>query len=184
MDPTLLIDKETWISLSKPINDLTISNFIFLYILGDDYSVYSKVADYADSVGLNVVSIQFANGYTDNNHTLDERIKYIKECSPANFLWLIYVSKLVITDSFHGVALSTNLDKNFYSIKREGKNDINIRIKDFLKISNQENKLISINNLSSIVLDNPNSQIADINKYKNISNLFIREVICSVEGKT
>lgn len=143
LDPTFLIEKEKWKSLCKKPNAVNDADrFLFLYVLGDSELIYNKVKLLANKMGVKVIQIAYANGYF-KSQDIDNDCVLLEECSPENFLWLINFSELVVTDSFHGMALSTNLEKSFIALQREGKSNINSRILDFLSISNQMDKLIS-----------------------------------------
>lgn len=183
LDPTFLIEKERWINLcEKPINLNESDKFIFLYILGENDSVFDEIKLLAKKNSLKVVLISYANGYY-RKQDYYKGFTILDACSPENFLWLINNSKLVVTDSFHGMALSTNLEKEFIALRREGKTNINSRILDFLKISNQEYRMHSVTELEAYNLSDAYKKHNEnnIHKYCEYSKQYLYEVINGVE---
>ena len=65
--------------------------------------------------------------------------------SPADFLSLFYYADFVVTNSFHGLAFSLNLEKQFVMVPR---NEFNSRIESLLRLVGLEDRLINDGNIS------------------------------------
>lgn len=118
LDPTLLIDKEKWISIEKNPFRNKKENYIFSYFLGEEDLEYVK--NYC-----NKNNIELINFYEEN-----------KNYGPAEFLYLINHAKIILTDSFHGSVFSIIFNKPFLVFERKEKtnnNNMNSRIETLLK---------------------------------------------------
>ena len=78
--------------------------------------------------------ISFSNSKFYINHVL-----WISECSPNMFLGLLNNATYSITSSFHGVALSIILEKNFIAFPHPTRGS---RITGLLKLTGLEDRLI------------------------------------------
>lgn len=130
-DPVFLFDKNEWIDFSENIYKLP-DNYIFVYLLGKDICVRNSIIDYAHKHKQNIVFIPYVyrrylqadEGFADIE---------IFDASPRNFVGLINKASLIITDSFHGTALSIILEKDFICINRHSGQDarLNSLIEDY-----------------------------------------------------
>lgn len=117
MDPTFLISRESWIqhliqksSLYRNINE----RYILTFFLAPDDTYKIRMKKLADKLKLPVWSIQsIAIKRIESD-------KIILGATVADFLALIANAEVVVTDSFHGTAMSINLGKNFVAFKNKG----------------------------------------------------------------
>lgn len=126
LDPTLLLDKKTWLDdyAKKSKYYDTKEEYILTYFVGGEKSKYrKKIKEYSEALGLPVWSIQYSN------YNWKETDKKILGASVIDFIALIKNAKLVLTDSFHGVAFSVNLEKDFVPLTNVQNP---IRVKEFL----------------------------------------------------
>ena len=128
LDPTLLLTKQEWLSLSEPIN--LPKEYVLCYILGVKDNIYKYASLLAKQKNLPLYIIV----------TRPEYIRYpnaLQDVSVGQFLSLINQASYVVTDSFHGSLFSINMGTNFYAFAKrcqiEGMND-NDRIGDFLNV--------------------------------------------------
>ena len=110
IDLTLSISKEQWIAVERIpyYNKKKWDNkrYIFIYFLGNlSAQREEKIKKLADR--LNAEIVDATRGYISS---------YI---GPAEFIWLIHHSLMVITDSYHGSIFSFIFDKSFYILDRE-----------------------------------------------------------------
>lgn len=135
LDPTFLLSKkEWWETLAKNSKYAEIkSKYILTYFVGSNKGKYrSSVADYAGKLNLPVWTIQYSN------YTWKESTKKILGASIVDFVALIGNAALVITDSYHGVAFSVNMEKNFVALT----NDANpVRVRELLQTLNLEERM-------------------------------------------
>ncbi|NLD93697.1 MAG: polysaccharide pyruvyl transferase family protein [Fibrobacter sp.] len=112
LDPTFLLNEKQWEEIEVPFK--MDGPYILCYILGSK----NCISDYAELLGkekrLPVYYIATSRQY------LKKKNKLIG-VGPSHFVNLIKNAEFVVTDSFHGTALSINFKKKFYSFsKREG----------------------------------------------------------------
>lgn len=116
LDPTFLLSGEEWISLSESRAE---KNYILLYMIGVPYKKYKEiyapvVRRFKEKTGLPVYAVNsmsfFKYQYSDKN---------LNGLTPFELLGAINNAELIITSSFHGVALSINLNKNFVALKTD-----------------------------------------------------------------
>lgn len=104
LDPTLLIDKDSWKLMEKKPKSFKNQKYIFTYFLGDENTNELVRQTFGDDYSI----IDFYKG------------KY----GPSEFLYLINHAEYILTDSFHGTVFSILFEKKFYVFNRK-QNDIN-----------------------------------------------------------
>lgn len=115
-DPTFLLNKNEWIEFSRQNAVMQLSNIKYIltyFVSSDKYTdrYTNLVKSYSKAFNLPVYSIQFSSYYSSGCD------KKILGASIADFIKLIDNAEIIITDSFHGVSLSLNLQKNFVSLE-------------------------------------------------------------------
>jgi hypothetical protein len=110
VDPTLMLNKEQWIAVSKRANNKTNNAYLLTYFLGSlPESKVDWIKDVAKSRGLEIVNMA---DISDEKHYCTgpgEFIDYIDGCS------------IFCTDSFHGAVFSILFEKPFIVFDRESK---------------------------------------------------------------
>ena len=139
LDPTFLINNEKWAAISKRPDGAPEESYILCYFLGDRSYCRKYVNELSKQRGISVyyVPVSYADCKRRNNLLYD--------VGPKEFLYLINNAEIVCTDSFHGMALSINMNKNFYGfVKHKGEisGGDNSRIYDLLKRFGLENRLV------------------------------------------
>lgn len=103
-DPTLLLDKKDWHSISKSVID---SPYILCYFVSVPKGIDSIVKEIKKRLGLKVVNLM----------TTEESAKIgdvrIRDAGPEEFLGLFEGASFVITSSFHGTVFSLINQKPF-----------------------------------------------------------------------
>lgn len=112
IDPTLLLDKEDYLSLTNA-EPLIKEDYIFFYSISYPDEVMRVAKQVADKVGLPIVTV-----FTSFHTITCERhgIKVLYDAGPQEFMNLVENSKLVLTNSFHGTAFSIVLHKPFFHV--------------------------------------------------------------------
>lgn len=130
VDPVFLLDQKTWKSM---LVDRKVSGQIFLYRVGRGTQGAVDIARYYQKKcgGKIVYPMPF-----------DRKIGVFSDCrytaGPLDFLQMIGESEFIIASSFHAVAFSLILEKDFVVLPQK---DTNSRVKDLLKLVGLENRM-------------------------------------------
>lgn len=118
VDPSFLAD---WSLIEKPCK---MKDFILVYTYDGDWGFseenIQKTKDFAEKMGLPLVSVGFRNTWCD---------KWIAG-SPRKFLGYLKNAAYVVTDTFHGTAMSIQYQKEFISLGK-GKDKVESLLKEF-----------------------------------------------------
>ena len=110
VDPTLLLNKDQWLTLAEPSSVKPQSNYLLTYYLGtlseDKASFISKVAEENNLKIVNLADYAQPDYYT---------------LSPAEFVDMIHHASVFFTDSFHGAVFSILLEKPVVVFERVSK---------------------------------------------------------------
>ena len=133
VDPVFLLNKSNWEKFTYPIKD----RYVFVYQLVSDESTIRHAAEIAKKLNCKL--------YMNTSYYKAFRYgKVIVGTGIQDFLSLISNAQMVITDSFHGTAMSILFNVPFYS-KLRHKDDANTRIEDLLKLYGLEDRLLNDN---------------------------------------
>lgn len=127
LDPTLVVDSSHLRKLIKP--QKTTKKTIVCYFLGNNDYI-KKIEELNKQYDYDIVNISFDSLIIPNATN-------INDADPCEFLSYLENASLVCTDSFHGVALSIKLNKQFMVFDRFKQDDPicqNSRIYDLLEI--------------------------------------------------
>lgn len=109
VDPTLLLTKEKWLSISKEASNKPKGKYLLTYFLGGIPNEYKK---------------QIKNIVKENNLEVinlgDIREKETYMTGPSEFIDYINSCSVFCTDSFHGVVFSILMEKPFIVYERMG----------------------------------------------------------------
>lgn len=106
LDPTFLLDKDDWAKVGRKPKE---GEYIFEYCISTNKPIRVATEKLAQMTGLPVIEYGGAR----------KRVPMAKRMPhPSADTWLGYMlnAKYVVTDSFHGVAFSVNLNKPFYAV--------------------------------------------------------------------
>lgn len=161
-DPTMLIDKDSWEKISKNNN---YDKYVFVYTMRESESIYNYALNLANAKGLKLILI-------NSTYKKVEGFKKLNNCGIEEFLGLIKNAEYVITNSFHGVVMSSIFNKNFFvELQRNGATG-NSRIKQIISTLGLDDRYIidGKNSLvdSKINYSEVNSKILEVrnNGYK------------------
>ncbi|EOD00107.1 polysaccharide pyruvyl transferase family protein [Caldisalinibacter kiritimatiensis] len=109
VDPTLLLKKEKWLSISKVDSNKPSKKYLLTYFLGGVPKKYKEqIAIISKRNNLDVVNLG------------DIREELYYAIGPSQFLDYINSCSIFCTDSFHGAVFSILLEKPFLIYNREG----------------------------------------------------------------
>jgi hypothetical protein len=137
LDPTLLLNKDQWLEVAKPVENLPGEPFVLIYELSN-IPYIKQVAKYiSEQTGMPIVRICKNASVEDS----EKDIINIIDAGPAEFLYLLNKAGYVVTNSFHGTAFSINFNKQFYTIIPKGKSN-NSRQRSILKLMACEDRML------------------------------------------
>ncbi|MBU3093646.1 polysaccharide pyruvyl transferase family protein [Clostridium sp. CF011] len=135
VDPTMMLSKEKWLSVSKSMVKKPQNKYLLTYFLGEVSKVNDKkISHIASENKLEIINLA----------SMKDRARY--DADPGEFIDYINSASVFLTDSFHGVVFSILLEKPFIIFDRSEKNhSMNSRIDTLLSIFNlQSRKLENI----------------------------------------
>lgn len=113
IDPTLMVDREEWLKISKPLQGFDYdSEYILYYLLGNPEEEISKEL-------LAVIEKQKHKKNLREVRLFDENDPVMASVGPEEILSLFARARLVCTDSFHGTVFSILMGCPFLLIERE-----------------------------------------------------------------
>lgn len=178
LDPTFLLSREEWLRLAiKSHTDA--GKYIFCYFLGSPMRYSAAVAKAAEMTGLPVVAYlpeSSAEGIPD-------ALVLRRMAVPAFIDWLQGAS-LVITDSFHGVALSVNLEREFAAYCRFDEDDAinqNSRVVNILRKLGLEDHLQPLGVFDPVPID-WNAVGNRLNSERASSRAFLESALSDIGG--
>lgn len=131
VDPTLQIKKEEWLSIAK--RRLIAEPYVLLMLLyGEDNQATAYARRIADEKEIKLVKLSWEYAKPQSVDIL------MTHRSPEDFLSLIAYADFIVTNSFHGVAFSINLEKQFMVVPR---NEFNTRIESLLDVTGLQTRM-------------------------------------------
>lgn len=179
-DPTLLFNKEEWMTIQKeePITD---GKYILCYFLGNSIE-YRKFAErLKEKTGYKIVSLNHLDEYVKYSDKFADETPY--DVGPCEFLNLIRNAEYVCTDSFHGTVFSLINNKNFYVFRRYNKKSkvsTNSRLESLLGIVELKERLLegteNIEDVIKMTIDY-NKVNSKLESFRNESKEFLKKAL-------
>lgn len=165
LDPTLLISKEEWQSITKPKSRY--EGYILCYQIAYSQSLVDFAEELSRKTGKKIISIQGSMRHKFN-------AKYIWNAGPIEYIQLFLNADYIITNSFHGTAFSINFNKNFFTELLPSFEKTSSRLESILDLFELRSRQIidgkNENMLKNIDYTKVN-EILKVNKEKSISIL-------------
>lgn len=130
VDPTFLLSKKVYAELAVKPKE---SNYVLVYHMAEIPEGSLLAEKIARDKGCSVIEIhaRFASR--------KDKKKHKQNVGPLELLGYIMYANLVITTSFHGLAFSLIMEKNFYIISKSD----NLRLKGLLNRIGLENRMVT-----------------------------------------
>ena len=147
LDPTFLVDWRDFISNANIDQSTHEQNYIFSYYLRSKDGIEQLNKQISEFTDLGVITPK----------GLNNRIRYLGtpiQMSPIEWLNYAYRSKVITTNTFHGVAMSVVLNKNFWFAPLGGvRASLNVRSLNLLNDLGLENRIWTGDNNFSEEID-------------------------------
>lgn len=133
IDPTLLLTKTDWEEIAVPPK--LKENYVLLYAMHKDKSLIAFAKQLAKETQCQLI-------YLSPQLDIRNRVpaKHITP-TPQGWLGLFLNASYVVTNSFHGLAFSINLNKNFFLGKLPSKLSVNSRFDNLLNLTGLQGRL-------------------------------------------
>lgn len=135
LDPTLLLDRDDWLTVAKPGETTPYQSYILIYEL-TPCPYIRQLADYYHRLHQWPI-IRICKSASREDKDIDN----ITDAGPAEFLYLFAHARLVITNSFHGTAFSINFQRDFYTVLPLRKKN-NSRQRSILELFGLQDRLL------------------------------------------
>lgn len=130
LDPTFLLSANEWNVLAeKPVQ--TSRPYVLLYLIQNKKQTINYAKKIAKKYGWDIKYVNISPYYVPGVHN-------IRSAAPTTFLQLIRDANLVITGSYHGLALSINFSKPVYYELNRGTQNYNARISSLISTLKME----------------------------------------------
>lgn len=178
LDPTFLLSKEEWLSLATK-SHADAGGYIFCYFLGSPMRYSAAVAKAAEIIGLPVVAY-----LPESSTEVISGARVLRRMAVPEFIGWLQSASLVITDSFHGVALSANLGREFAVYLRFDEDDAinqNSRVINILRKLGLEDHLQPLNVFDPVPTD-WNAVDSQLDSERALSYAFLKSALSDIGG--
>ncbi|MCM1134489.1 MAG: polysaccharide pyruvyl transferase family protein [Clostridium sp.] len=174
LDPVFLLEKEEWEALATKQKRRK-EKYIVVYYAEYNTAMaeYLKCLEKKSSLSVLLLT---SNNADKNIARWTPKSKYIVGCSPLEFLNLFYYAEYVVTNSFHGTAMSIMFQKQFAVFSHGPKG---ARILNLLDLCRLKNRLGNIDG-KTVEIDEPINweQVGEfLRKERECSQAFIKKEI-------
>ena len=136
LDPTFLFDRVQWAIYEKEVLKCP-KDYLLIYFLdttGEDIVKLAKKI--AEIKGLHTILIRPV--YSKVKYDVD---MVVSDITPDNYIWLFRHASFVVTNSFHGVSFSINMERQFVALKRD---KYNSRVDSIMNAMGLTDRLVTI----------------------------------------
>lgn len=165
LDPTLLLDKEQWDTISR--SPSTSKKFVLVYQVRINSNALRIARSIAQSLNADVIEI-----------TSDIMFSYKKGnrvVSPSRFLGYFREASFIVTSSFHGTAFSVIYRKPFYSLRLHDSGDE--RSDNLLKQLGLESRMIALDTMPKIQFVDYSGIENRLQRLRSDSIAFLKEAL-------
>lgn len=162
LDPVFLLSSEEWSSISS--QRLIKEKYIFIYDLNGKKPLVDKAKELANGRKIAIISNDPIASLRSSYSGCDI---FIKSAGIEDFISLVKYSDFVITDSFHGTAMSILFNKDFYTFI--ALKSASMRIYSLLSLFSLESRIFDKDSINEVSLDN------DIKNYDLVLNQLIHD---------
>ena len=138
LDPIFLLEKSDWnkIALYSGPSNL---KYILLYVFGRPKNLFKVARKISKVTGWRIYIIGF-------DYRREFGFHYLGNVGPQEFVGYLMNAAIVLTNSFHGTALSINLNKQFYMDFLPEITGVNSRLSYLVELFQLQNRIIHCDN--------------------------------------
>ena len=164
VDPTLLLKKEEWIKIAKKPKE---KDYILIFVMQKNESTFKFAERLAQKTNCEIIYIA-----DSIKRRVNGKYKYI--LSPTEWLGYFLNAKYIVTNSFHGLAFSINLNKDFFVELQRPPATGNSRLENMLDLLNLRDRQIidgDNNNIDKEINWKEVNRILDTKRTESFNNL-------------
>jgi coenzyme F420-reducing hydrogenase beta subunit len=164
IDPTLLLSKDEWLKITLKNKE---KPYLLIYMLENNGDLLDFAKKEAKRRNINIIQIK------DVFKNEDPEIKFASCISIERFVTLFANADFIVTNSFHGLAFSTIMEKDFVLAMQKAHNAPNERLSSFIEKFSLQNHLLDSYEPS---LNDYELVKSVINKEKDTSSIYIKAI--------
>lgn len=168
LDPTFLMNKKEW-EKAFIKERIVQGKYILVYKMMDAEGLFDFARKLGKKKGLPII-------YLTHSARREAGMKNIFTASPEEFLNYLYYAEYVVTSSFHGTALSVNLNKEFYYALDRKNLTANRRIEALIDLLGLQNRNILRQSNEEANID-WNAVNSKLDEQRDKSKEFLRKAI-------
>jgi hypothetical protein len=174
LDPTMLLTKDEWSSIS--VESTNKENYILIYLLAESESIFQAAQNLSRKTGYKVV-------YINDKIIKRKKLKNIISIGPCEWLGLIKNAKYLFTNSFHGVAFAINFGIDFFVELLPPPSKVNSRLLNILNLFDLNNRLIKQSDVNNLILsDIDHTKVDRLLEWERLNSLhYLENVIKDVK---
>ena len=176
LDPTLLLSKEDWSELVRPLDSF--GKYILVYAFGITDSMARFVNEISAEKNLKVVILLPEKSLWKK--TPIKNAKFINYVSPEDWVSFFYHADFIVTNSFHGTAFSINFNKQFAVELLPPPSKVNSRLTDVLDMFELNGRLLSNPKIRENVDFKNSNSIMEIKREESIA--YLKSIIEGYNG--
>ena len=132
IDPTFLISKNEWEDMSIMPKE---KNYVLLFVMQENNSILKQAEEYAQKRGLKLI-------YISNSYKRSIKANYKYNLSPEEWVGYFKNAECIFTNSFHGLAFSIILHKQFFLEYQKEPATANARLENLITTLELQNRVI------------------------------------------
>ena len=134
-DPTLQLDAQRWRSIATPVPGLNSSGYVLIFMVSSAPRRFERMVQQVKKrFGLPVLQVRL-------NDKRPHDVDFVLAATPLELVWLIDNAAFVLTDSFHGLAFSINLETEFALLPNVGNN---VRMSELVDAMGLKDRMLDV----------------------------------------
>lgn len=167
IDPVFLLTRFEWNDKIPKKNKHT-DKYILLYFIHNGNKTFDIAKKIAKKYNYKII-------YLNNYDIYRKGMKNVFSTDPFEFINLIKNAELIITGSFHGIAFSINMNKDFYYEKAVSKKNNNTRIDNLVELFGLKSRnVLELEKKSMVTQINFDSVNDKLKSYRENAENYIR----------
>lgn len=136
VDPTLLLDSKDW-EHCETAHPAAKGDYILYYTVRSSESLWKYCLNLAEKCNMKILRI--GSNMISRHLKGSDKVTYVCDISPDEWLYLIHHARYIVTNSFHGTAFAINYRRDFFV---EFSSLTNSRLSNIVKLLGLEGQVV------------------------------------------